>query len=280
VNDDRQPLDATILDAVAKHGAAVDASVPNFAAILAGRQRHTRRWLASATAAVALIGVVGVVVATNRTQEPADAVAETLDEPGITTTRDTAADETTTTTTTRPTMPAPSLVVPPITSLAEYFCTDPLGADQLGRSLFGSCEPAPGQTDSDYACTDQIGTDDTGRQRFATCEAVGQLGPIPGADPGAPFDNRVGIPVRATTYTVQPGDYAFRIANQFCVSLSDLEAANGWSDSSREFPSPDTEILIPRFVDLEAEGCEAGSYIIEPDDTTRIGVADTFCVTV
>jgi LysM repeat protein len=46
-------------------------------------------------------------------------------------------------------------------------------------------------------------------------------------------------------YTVQAGDYGIKVANQFGVSLEDLENANGWSDASTEFPGPGTVIKIP-----------------------------------
>lgn len=46
-------------------------------------------------------------------------------------------------------------------------------------------------------------------------------------------------------YTVQAGDYGIKVANQFGVSLEDLENVNGWSDASREFPTPGSVIRIP-----------------------------------
>ena len=46
-------------------------------------------------------------------------------------------------------------------------------------------------------------------------------------------------------YTVQAGDYGIKVANQFGVSLEDLQNVNGWSDASKEFPGPGTVIKIP-----------------------------------
>jgi len=46
-------------------------------------------------------------------------------------------------------------------------------------------------------------------------------------------------------YTVQAGDYGIKVANQFGVSLEDLENVNGWSDASKEFPEPGAVIRIP-----------------------------------
>lgn len=46
-------------------------------------------------------------------------------------------------------------------------------------------------------------------------------------------------------YTVQAGDYGIKVANQFGVSLEDLENVNGWSDAGREFPTPGSVIRIP-----------------------------------
>jgi LysM repeat protein len=46
-------------------------------------------------------------------------------------------------------------------------------------------------------------------------------------------------------YTVQPGDYGIKVANQFGVSLEDLQSINGWADASKEFPGPGAVIIIP-----------------------------------
>lgn len=46
-------------------------------------------------------------------------------------------------------------------------------------------------------------------------------------------------------YTVQSGDYGFKVANDFGVSLEDLENINGWSDAGVDFPNPPTVIKIP-----------------------------------
>ena len=54
------------------------------------------------------------------------------------------------------------------------------------------------------------------------------------------------VPVGAEQeYTVQAGDYGIKVANQFGVSLEDLQNVNGWSDASKEFPGPGTVIKIP-----------------------------------
>lgn len=286
MNSNRHKLDGTIRDAIAKHGEALDGAVPDFAALIAVRQRRTRRTLAATTVAVVLLGIGGVVLATSRDQTPADAVMDAGATPEVPATagvqiETTAVDDTTSTddtTTTTSRLSLPPVVTVAATEPTEYFCTDSLGEDQLGRALFGSCEPNPGRTDSDYACTDRIGTDDTGRMRFATCEAVGRLGPISGGDDDAPFDDSGDLPVRPTTYVVQPGDYGLKVAAEFCVSIAELEVANGWIDNSREFPVPGAEILIP--VGGDETTCALNSYTVTSDDTTRIGVADKFCISV
>lgn len=118
-------------------------------------------------------------------------------------------------------------------------------------------------------------------------------------------------------YTVQAGDYGIKVADQFGVSLEDLENVNGWSDASREFPGPGTVIKIPPGGTVQAStgdedtgdtgdngdggettadttdtgetgetipevggNCEAGSYVIEAGDTSRVRVAEKFDVTV
>ena len=113
-----------------------------------------------------------------------------------------------------------------------------------------------------------------------------------------------------TDYEVQAGDYGIKVAEDFGVSLADLEAANGWSDASTEFPGPGAIIKIPgegaeresdgeepastdaETASTEAESeageaiedpgsnCEAGSYTIEEGDTSRTKVAEKFDVTV
>jgi hypothetical protein len=45
-------------------------------------------------------------------------------------------------------------------------------------------------------------------------------------------------------YIVSPGDYPVMIAERFCVTITELAEANGWSDIS-EFPFPDVPISIP-----------------------------------
>ena len=110
-------------------------------------------------------------------------------------------------------------------------------------------------------------------------------------------------------YEVQAGDYGIKVADQFGVSLQDLENINGWSDASREFPGPGSVIKIPAGgttpaatpAETPVEGetatpaedgetgeaipevggnCEAGSYTIEAGDTSRFKVAEKFDVTV
>lgn len=117
-------------------------------------------------------------------------------------------------------------------------------------------------------------------------------------------------------YEVQAGDYGIKVADQFGVSLLDLENINGWSDASREFPGPGSTIKIPAGgtnseAPAPAEGgetaagsdgdtagsvtdagetgeaipevggnCDAGSYTIEAGDTSRFKVANKFDVTV
>ena len=265
---DLRPLDETIRDAIEAHGVAVDAPVPAFGSILAERQRDTRRMLAAATLVVALVGIGGVVLATSRTHTPGNAVSTPLDESASSEIRVDDTDVTTSPPTTRT----------PIATPTEFFCSNPLGEDELGRSLFGSCVPAPDEEANDFACTDRIGTDDTGRVRFSTCIAVGQLGPLPGEDGDQPFDGTDELPVRTISYDVQPGDFGFAVAVEFCVSVDDLEAANGWTDATVEFPFPGSEILIPDGFDDST--CDIGSYTITSDDTTRTAVADRFCVSV
>lgn len=114
----------------------------------------------------------------------------------------------------------------------------------------------------------------------------------------------------AQEYTVQAGDYGIKVAEQFGVSLQDLENANGWSNASIEFPGIGTVIKIPaggtppaatpsapvegdtatpapsesdetgQAIPEVGGNCEAGSYTIEEGDTSRFKVANKFDVTV
>ncbi len=118
----------------------------------------------------------------------------------------------------------------------------------------------------------------------------------------------------AQDYTVQAGDYGIKVADQYGISLQELEDANGWSDASVEFPGIGAVIRVPAGATPPAatpaepaEGdpappaatppadepaatgeaipevggnCEAGSYTIEEGDTSRFAVANKFDVTV
>lgn len=127
---------------------------------------------------------------------------------------------------------------------------------------------------------------------------------VPTADEAAEEGNSGGV----QDYEVQAGDYGIKVADQFGVSLQDLENINGWSDASREFPGPGNIIKIPAGgtsqaatppappaageTEPPADGetgeaipepggnCEAGSYTIEAADTSRFRVAEKFDVTV
>ena len=121
-----------------------------------------------------------------------------------------------------------------------------------------------------------------------------------------------GDPAGVQDYEVQAGDYGIKVADQFGVSLADLENINGWSDASREFPGPGTIIKIPAggttasatppeppaagetTAPAEAgeaaeagepiaelgDNCAPGSYTIDAADTSRFRVAEKFDVTV
>lgn len=109
-------------------------------------------------------------------------------------------------------------------------------------------------------------------------------------------------------YVVQAGDYPLLLVERFGITLDDLIAVNEWG-SVNEFPGPGTTILIPpggASVDEAAsapaagsddgdgetdtapsatipdagDNCGEGSYTITESDTTRIGVAEKFDVTV
>ena len=117
-------------------------------------------------------------------------------------------------------------------------------------------------------------------------------------------------------YTVQAGDIGYSIAEDFGVSLEDLENINGWSDAGIELPFPGSVIKIPaggtsqtgdsadggttataddgtettdegadagetgEAIPAVGDGCSEGSYTIEAGDTTRFAVAEKFDVTV
>lgn len=270
MNADLQHFEATIREAVEEHGSTLDTTAPEFGALIAGRNRRTHRSLAAATGVVALIGLGGIVLATSRSGTPTEPVGDAItdDAPTLVPSTDSSdVDDTS----------AGSVALPPAGTMPstvpiEYSCTDPIGEDQLGRQLFGSCEPRPDGVDGDFACVERLGTEN-GFVLFARCEPVGQLGAVPRAD-----DEPAVIPDRRTPYIVQAGDYGIKVAAEFCVSIADLEAANGWTDNSREFPFPGSEILIPDGYD-EAT-CDLGSYTITSDDTSRIGVAEKFCISV
>ena len=108
-------------------------------------------------------------------------------------------------------------------------------------------------------------------------------------------------------YVVQAGDYPLLLVERFGITLDDLIAVNEWG-SVNEFPGPGTTILIPpggtpvadagaaeeapppaddgaadepaATIPDAGDNCGEGSYTITEDDTTRIGVAEKFDVTV
>ena len=69
-------------------------------------------------------------------------------------------------------------------------------------------------------------------------------------------------------YTVQAGDYGIKVANQFGVSLEDLQNINGWSDASKEFPGPGTVIKIPAGATPAATEADAPAAGGEVDPAT------------
>lgn len=241
------PFHQTLRDALEAHGDHIDAPVPDFDELVAVRQRRTRRTLAATTSIVALVGIGGIALAADRAGEPV---------------RDIAVDRPVRVETAEPN---------------EFFCTDSVGEDPLGRQLFGACEPRPNGADGDYACIGRLRTD-RGFVVFSDCEPVGQLGPLPGPSGNDPADDPDDPPARSTTYVVQDADVPSAVAAEHCVSVDDLAATNGWSDPSGEFPVVGNEILVP--VGFDDAGCDLRPYTVTEDDTSRVRVADRFCVSV
>ncbi len=294
-NAEHDAFHDTVLEAIHQHGVALGGAVPDFEVLMATHQRRARFLLAAATAVVVVCGLGGVVLVANRSEPaPAAEAPVTFDDtsPGDRSASSAPlTDEATASTDDAGTAPVPTTdaasTAPSSTGTGTgstvasepvtFSCTDPLGEDRNGRRLFGSCEPRPGGVDGDYACTEQLGSDN-GFVRFSTCEAIGQLGPLPDADGETPVDDPDDLPVRATPYEVRAGDYGLKIAEQFCVSIADLETVNGWADVSREFPAPGVEILIPDAID--GSNCSLATYTIGASDTSRAQVADMFCISV
>ena len=136
---------------------------------------------------------------------------------------------------------------------------------------------------------------------------------VPPTSEGAEAAADEGARVEGTQeYTVQAGDYPFLLVERFDITLEDLVAVNDWA-SADQFPGPGAVILIPpgaRSVTSDSgdsegdaageeaapaadadegavetipdagDNCAPGSYTIEAGDTTRIGVAEKFDVTV
>jgi LysM repeat protein len=160
---------------------------------------------------------------------------------------------------------------------------------------------ACGGSDSEAASRPTV-TLEAGETSYATLPVATAV-PEADAEPDAADTSGV------QDYEVQAGDYGIKVADQFGVSLQDLENINGWSDASREFPGPGNIIKIPAGgttasapaanppaaetpVEDTAGGetgeaipeaggnCEAGRYTIEAGDTSRFRVAEKFDVTV
>ena len=56
------------------------------------------------------------------------------------------------------------------------------------------------------------------------------------------------VPGGCGTYTVAAGDNPTSVAEQFCITATELAAANSWS-SFDEFPQPGANILVPPHAD-------------------------------
>jgi len=118
-----------------------------------------------------------------------------------------------------------------------------------------------------------------------------------------------GVVAGTQEYVIQAGDYPLLLVDRFGVTLDDLIAVNEWG-SVNEFPGPGTTILIPpggsavasataestgdggsgeastedpevaATIPDAGDNCGPGSYTILETDTTRLGVAEKFDVTV
>ena len=237
-------LDQLVRDAIDAHGDSVSATRPAFDELLERQQRTTRRRAMLASAAVVALGFGGIVAVVNHGDDPAP-VAEPAD----------------TDATTQPV--APTTVAP------EWFCSGYLGVDTERRELFSECESVDDLTSTDWACAGRLGVDDVGRVRFSDCEPLGTLGQVPVAG------DDLGVSLEVfRRYTVQPGDYGIKIAETFCVSLEELERANGWDDVSTAFPAPDSSIRIPS---SDVEPC--GTLYVVQEGDYLIAIAERFCIT-
>ena len=163
----------------------------------------------------------------------------------------------------------------------------------VGALLFAACG-----SDDDAAPSRSTIALNNGSTAFVVKEAATTT-TVPGV-------NADGTATASQEYVVQAGDYPIKVADMFGVPLQDLVNFNGWS-SEAEFPFPGATIKIPpggtapktnggnnnnnagdTAPDTEpgdtipdaGENCTAGKYTITADDTTRIGVADKFDVTV
>lgn len=128
-------------------------------------------------------------------------------------------------------------------------------ADLLGLSAW---EPMPlvvPVADADIATEDMdvlvvAGTDIVDRVDEFT-PTVGSNGSVTQpsaacADPGS-----------CDSYIVQSGDYPAGVAEKFCITMTELLAANQWSNAAA-FPAPNTSILIPTAVGRETCSDPAG----------------------
>ncbi len=180
------------------------------------------------------------------------------------------------------------------------------GPIMLAALLLGACGGSEGEAASRPTVTLEAG--ETSYQTLPPATDA------PAVDEGAEEATSSG----AQEYTVKAGDYGIKVADQFGVSLADLENVNGWSDAGREFPGPGTVIKIPAgAVDPSAtpaatptptpastpatgtaapagtdagetgeaipevgDNCGPGSYTIKAEDNSRFKVANKFDVTV
>ncbi len=258
-------FDALLSDAVGERSAAAPSGRPDFSVLLADRQQRTRRRTAVGATVMLAVGVTGIAAfATGGTDS-----ASTLDGPvgsegveySTTTLLDQAASE----------------------GELVWFCE---GA--IDRSVvFPTTTILDAQTTTVGGHSNSIASADSGF--FRSCAQVGNPG-----EPTATFGDQ--FPATTTTYVVAPpddigsqayvvaaGDYAIKVADQFCVPLEDLLNFNGWS-TGNELPFPGETIMIPPGGCIEspsipctARGCAAAIHTLQDGDYL-IKIADDYCV--
>lgn len=231
MNDSRDPLDPLEHDlyrAFSSRSTSIEPAAPPFETLGAPSQQPRRTLLVAAS--VALIGVGGFAFA--NLDGPADGGQGVAD---------------------GEVLPAPTdSPTPSPADGAIWACTGPVEpsgvapTDNGAPTYWRTCTPAS-ELDTIATVTTTIVIDASAPAGAPDDDATATTSTV--LDSSMP--SICTVPGGCGTYTVAAGDNPTSVAEQFCVTATELAAANNWL-SFEEFPQPGVDILVPSHADRDA----------------------------